>query len=103
MPVYHSTVNPQSETYQHNYQAMTGIIAEMEEKLRACLYQGEDKYKQRHTQYGKLLTRERIELLLDPGSYFLELMPLAGASEPGNVPGAYIECFHIGYISAFIE
>jgi len=86
--VYHSTVNPQSEAYQRNYQAMLAIVAEMEDRLNACLYQGEDKYKQRHIQAGKLLARERIELLLDPDSYFLELMPLVGASDPGNVPGA---------------
>jgi acetyl-CoA carboxylase carboxyltransferase component len=86
--VYHSRVNPQSAAYLSNYPAMLAIIAEMEDKLKACLYQGEDKYKQRHTQSGKLLARERIELLLDPGSYFLELMALAGASDPDNVPGA---------------
>ncbi len=90
MPVYHSTVNVQSSTYQSNYQAMSAIVAEMEDKLKACLYQGEEKYKQRHIQSGKLLARERIELLLDPDSYFLELMPLVGASEPGNVAGAGI-------------
>ncbi|PKL76099.1 MAG: acetyl-CoA carboxylase carboxyltransferase subunit [Candidatus Melainabacteria bacterium HGW-Melainabacteria-1] len=88
MSVYHSSVNPQSADYQSNYQAMLEIVADMEDKLKGSLYQGEDKYKQRHIKSGKLLARERIELLLDPDSYFLELMSLAGAAEPGNVPGA---------------
>lgn len=88
MSVYHSSVDPQSVAYQSNYQAMLAIVAEMEDQLKACLYQGEDKYKQRHIKSGKLLARERIELLLDPDSYFLELMSLAGAAEPDNVPGA---------------
>lgn len=88
MSVYHSKVNPQSPDYQSNYQAMLEIIAEMADKLKACLYQGEEKYKQRHVKSGKLLARERIELLLDPDGYFLELMPFAGAAEPDNVPGA---------------
>jgi len=86
--VYRSGVKPQSAVYQNNYHAMLALIAEMEGKLKACLYQGEDKYQQRHISSGKLLARERIECLLDPGSYFLELMSLAGASEPDNVPGA---------------
>lgn len=90
MSVYQSRVNPQSDAYQRNYHGMLEIIAEMGDKLKACLYEGEDKYKQRHIKSGKLLARERIELLLDPDSYFLELMSLAGASEPDNVPGAAV-------------
>jgi len=86
--VYHSTIHPQSAAYQSNYRAMLAIIAEMEDTLKAALYQGEEKYTRRHIQSGKLLARERIALLLDPDSYFLELMALAGASDPDNVPGA---------------
>ena len=43
MSVFHSKVNPQAAAYLSNYQAMLAIIAEMEDKLKACLYQGEDK------------------------------------------------------------
>src|SRR6476661_3591351 len=39
---------------------------------------GGERYNERHKKRGKLLARERIELLLDEGSAFLELMPLAG-------------------------
>ena len=39
---------------------------------------GDDKARERHVSRGKLLPRERINQLLDPGSPFLELSPLAG-------------------------
>lgn len=49
---------------------------------------GGDRYNQRHVAAGKLLPRQRIELLLDRDSYFLELCALAGKDVPGHVPGA---------------
>ena len=49
---------------------------------------GGEKYTSRHKAAGKLLPRERIELLLDRDSYFLELCPLAGKDVPGHTPGA---------------
>ena len=49
---------------------------------------GGEKYTSRHKAAGKLLPRERVELLLDRDSYFLELCPLAGKDVPGHTPGA---------------
>ena len=49
---------------------------------------GGEKYVKRHLDRGKLLPRERIELLLDRDSYFLELLPLAGSEVDGDAPGA---------------
>ncbi len=64
------------------------------DKLTAALAQatvgGGEKYTSRHKAAGKLLPRERIELLLDRDSYFLELCPLAGKDLPGHTPGASI-------------
>jgi acetyl-CoA carboxylase carboxyltransferase component len=51
---------------------------------------GGEKYVQRHLARGKLLPRERVEMLLDEGSYFLEIAPLAGIGMPGETPGAGI-------------
>ncbi len=51
---------------------------------------GGEKYTDRHLAKGKLLPRERIELLLDPDSHFLELCPIAGYNISGHAPGASI-------------
>src|SRR6185295_1399406 len=64
------------------------------DKLRAALAEatlgGGEKYTSRHQAAGKLLPRERVELLLDRDSYFLELCPLAGKDVSGHTPGASI-------------
>jgi len=64
------------------------------ERLRAELKRstegGGPKYVERHRAKGKLLPRERVEALLDEGSYFLEIAPLAGFGMEGEVPGAGI-------------
>src|SRR5262249_15620071 len=49
---------------------------------------GGDKYVRRHIERGKLLPRERVEMLLDEGSYFLEIAPLAGIGMENESPGA---------------
>ena len=51
---------------------------------------GGDKYNERHTKAGKLLPRERVEKLIDPGAHFLELCPLAGLGVSGHQPGASV-------------
>ncbi|WP_235834837.1 acyl-CoA carboxylase subunit beta [Actinomadura logoneensis] len=56
---------------------MLGKLAELDAEHAKALAGGGDKYVQRHRGRGKLLARERIELLLDPDSPFLELSPLA--------------------------
>ena len=48
------------------------------------------KYVQRHKARGKLLPRERVDALLDRGSPFLELCPLAGLHVKGTVPGGSV-------------
>jgi acetyl-CoA carboxylase carboxyltransferase component len=58
--------------------AMLERLAEVEAAHRAALAGGGPKYQERHRARGKLLARERIELLLDPDTPFLELSPLAG-------------------------
>jgi len=57
--------------------AMLAKIAHVEEQQRKAVEAG-GKYIERHHARGKLTARERIELLVDEGSAFLELMPLAG-------------------------
>ncbi|MBO0844365.1 MAG: acyl-CoA carboxylase subunit beta [Nocardioides sp.] len=57
---------------------MLAKIADLEAEIAKAVAGGGPTYVERHHARGKLLPRERIELLVDPGSAFLELSPLAG-------------------------
>src|SRR4051812_36025615 len=87
-PVIASKIDPRSPEYSSNHEANSASV----DKLRAALIEatvgGGEKYASRHRAAGKLLPRERIELLLDRDSYFLELCPLAGKDVPGHTTGA---------------
>ena len=61
-----------------NRSAMLAKLAELETEVAKAVAGGGEKYVDRHHARGKLLPRERIELLVDEGSAFLELSPLAG-------------------------
>ncbi len=61
-----------------NRTAMLAKLADLEAEHAKAVAGGGEKYVDRHHARGKLLPRERIELLVDPGSAFLELSPLAG-------------------------
>ncbi len=73
MPVLSSRERGTTE----NREAMLAQLALVEQQLDAARAGGGDKYVERHHKRGKLLPRERIELLLDRDSPFLELMPVA--------------------------
>jgi len=88
MPILVSRVQTRSEAYQANLAQMQALVAELQTHLQASQFQGEERYLQRHQQGGKLLARQRVDLLLDPDAPFLELMPLAGLHEPGIAAGA---------------
>ena len=61
-----------------NRAAMLAKLADLDTEHALAVAGGGEKYVERHHARGKLLPRERIELLVDPGSAFLELSPLAG-------------------------
>ncbi|HEX4686892.1 MAG TPA: acyl-CoA carboxylase subunit beta, partial [Nocardioides sp.] len=61
-----------------NREAMLAKLADLDAEIAKAVAGGGQKYVDRHRARGKLLPRERIELLVDPGSAFLELSPLAG-------------------------
>jgi len=77
-------VDPRSPDAQANTHAMLGQLALVEQQLDAARAGGGQNYVDRHRARGKLLARERIELLLDRDAPFLELMPVAayGSSFP---------------------
>jgi acetyl-CoA carboxylase carboxyltransferase component len=89
MQVLKTRLDTHSEDYKANRAAMEASLAEFEELQAQARLGGGEKYIQRHRQRGKLLPRERIELLVDPDSPFLELSTLAawGSDKPlgGNV------------------
>ena len=74
----HSTVDTSAPSFVDNRAAMLDRLAELAEAHAAALAGGGPKYVQRHHARGKLLPRERIELLLDRDAPFLELCALAG-------------------------
>jgi acetyl-CoA carboxylase carboxyltransferase component len=75
--VLQSTLDPQGAQYQERRAAMLAKLADLDAEHAKALAGGGEKYVERHRKRGKLLARERIELLLDPDSAFLELSPLA--------------------------
>jgi hypothetical protein len=67
------------------------LVSDLQERLRSARSGGPEVARRRHLDRGKLLPRERVERLLDPGSPFLELSPLAAhGMYGGEAPGAGI-------------
>ena len=98
-PRLDSKVNLDSEEYRlraaHNRALVDKLRADVAEAAKG----GPEKHRKRHVERGKLLPRERVERLLDPGSPFLEIGQLAACDMyEGEVPGAGIIC-GIGRVS----
>ena len=72
-----TTVDPTTESYETNRELMLERLADLAEQHAQALAGGGERYVQRHHERGKLTARERIELLIDPDSPFLELSTLA--------------------------
>src|SRR3954463_5725866 len=88
-PALHSGADPASDAWKANEAAHRELAARLREKLAVARLGGGEKARARHTARGKLLPRDRVDTLLDPGSPFLELAPLAadGLYE-GQAPAA---------------
>lgn len=93
MPILKSTVHVQSEAHQKNSEKMEALVKDLRAKTRKIEQGGPEKARQKYLQQGKLLPRERIEKLLDPGSPFLELSALAAFEVYAeDTPGAGLIC-----------
>ncbi|MEP7211314.1 MAG: carboxyl transferase domain-containing protein, partial [Alphaproteobacteria bacterium] len=77
MAKLHSQVSATSARFQGNAAAMGKLVAALQQKTAQAALGGPESSRVRHTGRGKLLPRERVEHLIDPGSPFLELSPLA--------------------------
>ena len=94
MPVLRSALDPTSDAFRVNSEAVGGLVEELRARTRAIAERGaagDDASIARHRERGKLPVRERIERLIDTGSAFLELSPLAANGlYDGEAPGAGI-------------
>ena len=88
-PVLGTSFNPDNETFRANAAHSRALKNELWAKVAEAALGVNEKSRERHTARGKLLPRERVERLLDPGSPFLEIGQLAANDlYDGEVPGA---------------
>ena len=91
MTVLSSSIDQRSKGFAANAEAMRGLVEELRAKLAAIEQGGSEEARRRHLGRGKLLPRERVRALLDPGSPFLEFSHLAAyGMYDGEVPAAGI-------------
>ncbi|WP_415899676.1 carboxyl transferase domain-containing protein [Neptuniibacter sp. QD48_11] len=89
MAVLHTTINTQAESFKTNQREMRAAVADLKDKIAVIAQGGGPEYQERHRARGKLLARERIDQLLDPGSAFLEIGQLAAYQVyEDNIPAA---------------
>ena len=89
MPRIVSQVDPAGAAYAENADRMRELVADLDRRLERVRAGGGDAAVKRHRGRGKLLARERIERLLDPGAAFLEFSPLAaGGLHKDQAPAA---------------
>ena len=88
-PTLTSNLSPDSEAFRANAAHNRALNDDLRARVAAAALGGNEKSRDRHTARGKLLPRDRVERLLDPGSPFLEIGQLAaGDLYDGEVPGA---------------
>jgi len=91
MPKIESKIRTSDPAFQENRRITQALTAELRARLAAAQAGGPDETRRRHHERGKLLARERIEALVDPGTAFLELSPLAADGlYGGDAPAAGI-------------
>ncbi|MES9903337.1 MAG: carboxyl transferase domain-containing protein [Sedimenticola sp.] len=91
MSIIKSAINPRADGYLANRQAMQVLMDDLRDKVAVISQGGGERSRERHLSRGKLLPRERIRLLLDTGSPFLELSQFAAhGMYDGAVPAAGI-------------
>ena len=99
MPVFKSQIRQQSDEFKANVLSYEARLKELNEKLKRVHLGGGEKSQQRHLKRGKMLPRQRLNLLLDPGTPFLELSALAADGMYENQSPGASETTGIGTIS----
>jgi 3-methylcrotonyl-CoA carboxylase beta subunit len=104
VPTLTSKLNPRSEEFKASALLMRQLVGDLNAKLAQIAQGGGEAARAKHTARGKLLPRDRVEMLLDPDTPFLEIAPLAGLDMyldkdgVGAAPGAGMIC-GIGRVS----
>jgi len=89
MPIIESKLNPRSDDFRTNAAALEALVADLRAKVELLAQGGGEAARDKHTSRGKLLPRERIAQLLDPGTPFLEFSQLAAyGMYNDDAPGA---------------
>ncbi|WP_333706157.1 carboxyl transferase domain-containing protein [Ottowia beijingensis] len=77
MPTIESKLNPRSADFQANADAMRALVDDLKAQVQKGGAGGGEAARKKHMDRGKLLPRVRVQMLLDPGTPFLEVAPLA--------------------------
>ncbi|MET0236501.1 MAG: carboxyl transferase domain-containing protein, partial [Kibdelosporangium sp.] len=83
-PVLRSQADPSDPAFQRYVKEHAELADELADRLARAREGGPEKARKRHVERGKLLPRDRVDSLLDPGSPFLELSPLAANGMYGD-------------------
>jgi len=94
-----SKINPNSQQFKTNQEGMKTFIEELDKAMTESRFQGKDKHIERARKRGKLLARERLELVLDKDSPFIELLPLSGMNRKGGFGAGGTNVAGIGLVS----
>ena len=84
MPCLSSQIEPGSERFRANHARMAELASALRTEVERASLGGSEEARRKHTARGKLLPRERVQTLLDPGSAFLELSALAAHGMYGS-------------------
>jgi 3-methylcrotonyl-CoA carboxylase beta subunit len=84
MTVLQTQLNPRSAEFAANAAAMQSVVDDLRAHLERVAQGGGEAARAKHTARGKLLPRERVQMLLDPGTPFLEVAPLAALNMYNN-------------------
>jgi 3-methylcrotonyl-CoA carboxylase beta subunit len=89
MPIIETKLNPRSDDFRNNAAALEALVADLRAKVEKLALGGGQAARDKHVGRGKLLPRDRIAQLLDPGTPFLELSQLAAfGMYHDDAPGA---------------
>ena len=77
MTILNTSINPRSAVFVANAQALRALVDDLRAQVAQVAEGGGDAARAKHTARGKLLPRDRVHMLLDPGTPFLELAPMA--------------------------
>src|SRR5580704_4004416 len=89
MPILASKLDPKSTEFRRSAEAMEAMVCDLRKKVLELASGGGEEARRKHLSRGKLLPRDRVNRLIDPGTPFLELSQLAAYSMYDNAaPGA---------------